>query len=1099
MEKKSQVTVFIVLGLVLVLFAGLGLYVIKNSSEKSEGEVDNTLVEVFDQQSLKQYIEGYILLVSPEPIIEIGFQGGTLNLSSGDFIWNNKKKHHTLCYHLEGHKGCVNTLLLRQQMEEELSKEIKSRIMGCINLTVFEEMGFSVKTGEMDIYTTIGSYDVSVKLDYPIELTKPDQIITLSKFYSDFDYPLGELYQLAIDIINTENIDGSFNKDEFMVQDGVSIIVEKHRPYPDIAYSLFKKIKSKENYTFNFAINGEGTIEKIGEKIPQEFANGCCFNSYDNLCFKNADPVKCSAFGLEYIDNKDCGCNLLYEKKGNLCNGGICDDCRSTYNYEDKRFNGPPRKHGESWCSYDSVLLSKVGTGGMSYVGSRHYLHSCINGKEYVEECRDFREELCTQQEISGLTKAVCRINRWSDCFECDTKECCEDKELRDCYWSGWLSSQNKCHPIIPPGFKFWDGNGLEVCTAATEYKRCDGFSCPNKWVDDTALYCYFMGDCGSYRNIADRLTKNGFFNSDPTDTVRSYVFHQSGLNKNPVEIGRKPLTLDLTTTGQRKEAVHFPEPTEIIPLLLSAGFDYLDYLSSISISDVLLNPSDLDVEVLDYSICGLWMPPLGGNDCNLCAEPFKPCTEYRCKSLGELCVYEEHRGVGDCTVQSDKDIMPPSILFDEDNLPDKYDSEPTKMEIVDSVIEGVEITPEIKTSNFFTFGIITTEPTRCKLGYLPNISYRYLPSVWFGDAVFSTKHNISLRMPSTLIIPNRIYQVLNITKLEELMQIFDDPVGTYEKYKQRYSSQIKLYKSFTGYDPIAKLDPFIKLGLQFIQNFSKMFLRIKAIAEIMLPDFENNKYYLFVRCIDKSGNENKEEFFIKFTVKSPENDTAPPEILKTEPENFAIIAGNQTNVTFQVFTNELAECRYSLADQDYNSMPYELACPTSVYKISSIMGGTYECLGSLPLTGHRTTYYIRCQDNPPKEENYKINMITSTEFKSERTESRYFNLTQPNILDVTSSLLDGTRIEIASNSLHLNLYIDDTSYCRYASEDKDFDEMVNPFSCIPAQSEFSDLGIYKCSADMQYSESIFITCRDVNVTKRNTNTESYVVAFFKE
>lgn len=38
---------------------------------------------------------------------------------------------------------------------------------------------------------------------------------------------------------------------------------------------------------------------------------------------------------------------------------------------------------------------------------------------------------------------------------------------------------------------------------------------------------------------------------------------------------------------------------------------------------------------------CDLWNPPKGGEDCSKCGDDGLPCNEYRCKSLGDKCLYE--------------------------------------------------------------------------------------------------------------------------------------------------------------------------------------------------------------------------------------------------------------------------------------------------------------------------------------------------------------------------------------------------------------------------------------------------------------------------
>lgn len=1098
-KKRGQITAFIIAGLVLLFIIGatwISMTII------SKGKIKPAIEEVqkipLEEATLKNYVENCITIVSVGPIKTIALQGGTLNLT--DYIWYDESKFNVLCYNLEGYKGCVNSLLLRQQMEEELSREIKLLLKTCINLKPFEEKGYNVTTGLMDVKTEIGLYDITFKLTYPIKLQKQDHIFEISEFSSTLDYPLGELYELTADIVNSEITNSNFNKDEFMVESNPSIKIQKHRPYPNIVYSLTKHLEEiNEDFTFRFAVQGKDTVSMIGSKMPDEFAYGCCYNAYDNVCFKNTDNKKCATYGLGYDSDKTCSCDTLYKLKDNLCNGRQCRDCNSTYEYETEKFTGPSRKHGESWCSYDSPVLSKEGTGGMSYVGSRHYLHSCIDGVEYVEECRDYREELCTQQTTNDFTKAACRPNRWQDCFAQKNKQDCENSELRDCQWTDWLPTQNKCHPIIPPGFKFWQGNGFDVCAAATTYQRCDGFSCGNTWVDDTAIYCYFQGDCGNYRNIADKQTRGGFFNSDPLWFPRSYVYQQSGLNKNPAEIGKRTLNIDLNKREQEEITWEFPEPMQTLPVLVSAALNYLDYLSHLDIS-TFLNPFEKpEIEVLDYAFCGLWLPPTGGDDCNLCKEPFKPCTEYRCKSLGQLCEYEEKEGVGYCYAKVKNDTVPPEIDFDPSLLKQGFSAEPAQLNIIDTTIYGVEIDPAIVPLTLFTFGINTTEPARCKLGYLPNISYAYLPSIWFGDATFNTQHNLSLRIPPALVIPSKIYQVLNVSDLTQVINLLDDLEGTYERYKQRYSTQLSLYKMFTGFDVINAIDPFVKIALRLIQQYSPLYAKIKVLSEIMLKDFDENKYYIFVKCIDQAGNENQKDFFIKFRINTTINDTEAPVILKTIPENNENISKDLTSIDFKLYTNEVAECRYSLADQSYQLMPNKLTCPNSIYELSPVLGGSYECSAVLPLTENKTTYYFRCQDNPPKLDRYKLNLANSTNLTANINTSRYFNLTEPNIVSISSSLLKKEpTVNITTPDINFEVYINEPRYCRYSAADVEFDDMQNTFNCLPANPEYVDMGIYKCSSTISLNKSIFIRCRDVNITKRNTNTESYIVVLFK-
>ncbi|MBS3152619.1 hypothetical protein J4230_04375 [Candidatus Woesearchaeota archaeon] len=166
--------------------------------------------------------------------------------------------------------------------------------------------------------------------------------------------------------------------------------------------------------------------------------------------------------------------------------------------------------NGESWCEFDSSdqqqinridFLSTAGRGSKDPVGSRYYRHLCINGQELVEPCKDFREEYCYFNTINvgsnsgkSYTESRCISNQWKPCVnECNTanpqtmdrftytealkkdQQCCLSSK-RDCFWNS-----NKCVPAVSPGFKFWEGEGAEICAKANTQCaatfRCGGWN----------------------------------------------------------------------------------------------------------------------------------------------------------------------------------------------------------------------------------------------------------------------------------------------------------------------------------------------------------------------------------------------------------------------------------------------------------------------------------------------------------------------------------------------------------------------------------------------------------------------------------------------
>ena len=104
-----------------------------------------------------------------------------------------------------------------------------------------------------------------------------------------------------------------------------------------------------------------------------------------------------------------------------------------------------------------------------------------------IEPCKDFREEYCYANTVKVesanrvYTEARCIENEWETCtVECNTadpfkmskeefeealrkdQQCCLSTN-RDCSWTG-----NKCIPAVSPGFKYWEGEGADVCGRAS-------------------------------------------------------------------------------------------------------------------------------------------------------------------------------------------------------------------------------------------------------------------------------------------------------------------------------------------------------------------------------------------------------------------------------------------------------------------------------------------------------------------------------------------------------------------------------------------------------------------------------------------------------
>lgn len=131
------------------------------------------------------------------------------------------------------------------------------------------------------------------------------------------------------------------------------------------------------------------------------------------------------------------------------------------------------------------------------------------------------------------------------------------------------------------------------------------------------------------------------------------------------------------------------------------------------------------------YSLqCDPWQAEVGGSNCARCNDGEIPCTEYRCKSLGQACEIV-NKGTKEelCAWTSKSDISDPVLTAWNETLtegyvytPDKATSPPDKGV---KIIEAANPGSCISVSKPLTFGVISNEPASCKIDAIRQTSFK--------------------------------------------------------------------------------------------------------------------------------------------------------------------------------------------------------------------------------------------------------------------------------------------------------------------------------------------------------------------------------------
>ena len=165
MDKKGQVTVYVVLGIVVVavtfllLFLKTNIFLFNPSQEDLEGEFDD----------ISAHITNCLKEVSDEPLRRIGRQGGYLAPASGTYRLFNDTQVSYLCYDMAGSPLCMNRMLTKNSMEGGVEENVDYMLRTCLNVQGFKKFGgFDIIEGGWSTDVDVRKENVIVNLNYPI-------------------------------------------------------------------------------------------------------------------------------------------------------------------------------------------------------------------------------------------------------------------------------------------------------------------------------------------------------------------------------------------------------------------------------------------------------------------------------------------------------------------------------------------------------------------------------------------------------------------------------------------------------------------------------------------------------------------------------------------------------------------------------------------------------------------------------------------------------------------------------------------------------------------------------------------------------------------
>ena len=244
MDKRGQVTVFIIIAVVVVIVVGLFFFL---RDYYGVGVPVQTFLEG-PKQSIEKNVRECVDSTIVPGLVLLGSQGGYMYPL--DFRLYKDKKVSYLCQAPD----CVNNLRPERFVEEELESYLLGEMNGCVNKNLVKsKRGYEVKDATLGVDVTFLGAVVQVEVDYPVEITKGGVTERLSTVKQNVEVPFGELYGVAYDVVTAYATEGEFYHLPYMLGKKGAFEIQVDKPYPDVVYMINKK---DSEYMFYMAVEG---------------------------------------------------------------------------------------------------------------------------------------------------------------------------------------------------------------------------------------------------------------------------------------------------------------------------------------------------------------------------------------------------------------------------------------------------------------------------------------------------------------------------------------------------------------------------------------------------------------------------------------------------------------------------------------------------------------------------------------------------------------------------------------------------------------------------------------------------------------------------
>jgi hypothetical protein len=187
-NKKGQLTIFIIIAILIIAVIAV-IFFFRPEPNTQGGSPEVSPVYTKTLSCLESTAE--------DGIFYIALRGGYYNIPEQVSV--NYLEEETCYYYIDSAKKIPSMEVINSELEKYISENLKY----CIDFKSLKEQGFNVEEGDLDINIEINKDEVIVNADYPLTITKGEEVSRFGEFSTDIPVDINKMYLASGEIVSS--------------------------------------------------------------------------------------------------------------------------------------------------------------------------------------------------------------------------------------------------------------------------------------------------------------------------------------------------------------------------------------------------------------------------------------------------------------------------------------------------------------------------------------------------------------------------------------------------------------------------------------------------------------------------------------------------------------------------------------------------------------------------------------------------------------------------------------------------------------------------------------------------------------------------------